>query len=83
MFFKTMKQCEACGEFLVIYPVSTKMSRINERTLPAWSRCECQPRFQEITTFELESLVPDWKQIINPKGEEEHETEVSGPQDLP
>jgi hypothetical protein len=76
MRWVTDKQCQGCGDFLVVYPVSTKMSKINERTLPGWTRCECKPKFQEITTFEMESLVPGWKRIINPKGDEANEEET-------
>lgn len=78
MFFRTKEPCLACGTEVLVYPVSTKMSRINERTLPGWKKCECRPyRFQEITRSEFDVLAPGWQKLINPK-EDANEDQVSG-----
>lgn len=68
MFWRIKAPCTECGGDVVVYPASIHMSRINERTLPAWTKCFCS--FNEIDMGTLNSLVPDWKQLINPKGDE-------------
>lgn len=74
MFFRTKEPCVACGAEVLVFPASTKMSKINERTLPGWKRCECQPyRFHEITRNEFDALAPGWEKLINPKMDEEVE----------
>lgn len=77
MFFRTKEPCFACGAEVLVYPASTKMSRINERTLPGWKRCECQPyRFHEITRTEFDALVPGWEKLINPKDDVDAQSDV-------
>lgn len=71
MFFKAKELCTVCQGEVLVYPASTKMSRINERTLPGWKRCLCS--FDEITRAEFSALVPGWEKLLNPKADEDDE----------
>ncbi len=71
MFFRTKEPCTVCTGEVLVYPVSTKMSRINERTLPGWKKCHCG--FNEITRAEFSVLVPGWEKLINPKDDVDDE----------
>jgi hypothetical protein len=66
MRFETNIECPACNTPIVVFPAYLTVSKITQRSLPAWKRCECKPRLQEITTSEFDALVPGWTEIINP-----------------
>lgn len=67
MFFNTGRFCEICNAEILVYPCSTKMGKINARSLPGWKRCECRPyKFHEISTVEFNSLVPGWQDRLAP-----------------
>lgn len=66
MHFATEHQCPQCAAPIVVYPAYLTVAKINQRSLPGWKRCECQPRFQEISTSEFDVLVPAWKELIDP-----------------
>jgi len=66
MHFETEESCPSCLAVYLVYPAYTTVAKINQRSLPAWKRCECKPRFQEITTAEFDALVPGWHERIAP-----------------
>jgi len=66
MRFETNETCLACNTPVVVFPAYLTVAKITQRSLPGWKRCECRPRFQEITTAEFDALVPGWHEIINP-----------------
>lgn len=81
MFFKAKELCLVCRGEMLVYPASSKMARINERTLPGWKRCECQPyRFHEITRMEFDALVPGWEKLINPKEDVDEDQNLTASQ---
>jgi hypothetical protein len=49
------------------------MGKVNARTLPGWTRCECYHRFNEISAVEFDILVPGWRDKLEPETEEETE----------
>lgn len=66
MHFKTQEYCPDCKAQIVVYPAYTTIAKMNQRSLPAWKRCECRPHFQELTTAEFDALVPGWHELIDP-----------------
>lgn len=66
MFFQTGQACTDCNAEIVVYPCSIKMGKVNARTLPGWKRCECKPRFNEISSAEFDALVPGWRELLIP-----------------
>lgn len=64
--FKTEIACPKCNTNYRVFPFYNTVAKINQRSLPATRRCECRPRFQEITTAEFDALVPGWKDRIAP-----------------
>jgi len=66
MHFGTQAFCPNCNADILVYPAYTTVAKINQRSLPAWKRCECKPKLQEITTAEFDFLVPGWKERIAP-----------------
>lgn len=67
MLFETDQVCPDCNVYLVVYPCSIKMGKVNARTLPGWKRCECSRyRFNEISSSEFDELVPGWRDRLAP-----------------
>lgn len=66
MYFSTGQFCPDCNAEILVYPTSTKMGKVNARTLPGWKRCECKPRFTEISSAEFDALVPNWNDRLTP-----------------
>lgn len=66
MKFDTDITCPSCNTNFKVYPAYLTVSKINQRSLPAWKRCECKPRFHEITMAEFDALVPGWRELIDP-----------------
>jgi transcription elongation factor Elf1 len=66
MRFETEFQCPKCGAAYIVYPAYPTVAKTVQRSLPAWKRCECAPRFEEITTAEFEALVPGWRDLMDP-----------------
>jgi len=66
MFFETEKQCDKCGAAYIVYPAYDTVAKVRQRSLPAFKRCECRPRFAEITTAEFDALVPGWDSLMKP-----------------
>lgn len=64
MFFNTEEVCAVCGDLVTVYPVYSTVAKVRQRSLPAQKKCSCG--WEEITTSELDSLVPDWDKIMNP-----------------
>jgi hypothetical protein len=66
MFFKTAHVCPDCNVEIMVYPCSIKMGKVNARSLPGWKRCECKPKFNEISSAEFDALVPGWRELLVP-----------------
>lgn len=66
MFFETEVACTACGVNYKVYPFYNTVAKTKQRSLPATKRCECKPRFEEISTAEFDTLVPGWDVLMNP-----------------
>ena len=66
MHFGTLEHCPKCEAHILVYPAYTTVAKINQRSLPGYKRCECKPKFQEITSAEFEALVPGYKDRIAP-----------------
>jgi hypothetical protein len=47
------------------------MGKVNARSLPGWTRCECYHRFNEISAVEFDILVPGWRDKLEPEVEGE------------
>ncbi len=78
MIFKTGQACPICNAEIWVYPCSTKMSKVNARSLPGWTRCECTPRFNELCSAEFDELVPGWRDRLAPdEGDGEELPEIS------
>jgi len=65
MHFGTLEYCPDCKAHILVYPAYTTIAKINQRSLPAFKRCECIPRFHEISTAEFEALVPNYKELMD------------------
>jgi hypothetical protein len=69
MFFRTEQVCPNCNAEILVYPCSTKMGKVNARSLPGWTRCECYHRFNEISAVEFDILVPGWRDKLEPEAD--------------
>jgi hypothetical protein len=66
VFFRTDQVCPDCNAEIMVYPCSIKMGKVNARSLPGWKRCECKPKFNEISSAEFDALVPGWRELLVP-----------------
>jgi len=67
-FFETDVACPKCEAPIRVYPAYKTVARITQRSLPAWTRCECpgSKKWEEITTALFDELVPGWRELIDP-----------------
>jgi hypothetical protein len=62
--FDNMEVCYKCQDWKTVHLAGDKLSKINERTLPAWTKCRCG--WNEITTAELTRLAKWWRDALTP-----------------